>query len=40
MDIEACLSAESKRLQDEHERFADSLRLLKKNLEDKYNNKM
>jgi hypothetical protein len=40
MENEAYLSAESRRLQDEHDKFVDSIRSLKKNLDDQYNNKM
>ncbi|RGB24981.1 hypothetical protein C1646_772356 [Rhizophagus diaphanus] len=40
MENEAYLSAESKRLQDEHDRFVDELRSLKKKLEEQYNNQI
>jgi hypothetical protein len=40
MENDAYLNAESQCLQDEHEKFVDDLRSLKKKLEDQYNNKM
>ncbi|GBB88246.1 hypothetical protein RclHR1_01480011 [Rhizophagus clarus] len=40
MKNDAYLNAESQCLQDEHERFVDDLRSLKKKLEDQYVNKM
>ena len=40
MENDAYLSAESQRLQDEHEKFVDELRSLKKKLENQYNNKL
>ncbi|CAB4399544.1 unnamed protein product [Rhizophagus irregularis] len=40
IENEAYLNTESQRLQDEHDRFVDGIRSLKKNLEDQYNNKI
>ncbi|GBC04174.1 hypothetical protein RclHR1_05550011 [Rhizophagus clarus] len=40
MENDAYLSAESQRLQDDHDGFVGELRSLKKKLEDQYNNKL